>query len=125
MTECLSIKKASEWATAYLRRKVTTSNIAYLVQYGQIPKVYENGSTQIKKADLVAYYERVGSARELKWRDQLGCDLNWTLSFVEYKESETTKHVHRLHPYKGKFIPQLVAYFLDTHTDSFKREVFF
>ena len=22
-----------------------------------------------------------------------------------------------LHPYKGKFIPQLVEYFLDTHTD--------
>ena len=30
------------------------------------------------------------------------------------KEAETTKHVHRLHPYKGKFIPQLVEYFLDS-----------
>lgn len=42
-----------------------------------------------------------------------------------YSESETTKHVHRLHPYKGKFIPQLVEYFLDDHTDDFKKEVFF
>lgn len=33
--------------------------------------------------------------------------------------------IHRLHPYKGKFIPQLVEYFLDDHTDEFKREVFF
>jgi DNA modification methylase len=41
------------------------------------------------------------------------------------KEAETTKHVHRLHPYKGKFIPQLVEYFIDGHTDSFKREVYF
>lgn len=41
------------------------------------------------------------------------------------KESERTKHVHRLHPYKGKFIPQLVEYFLDSHTDYFKKEVFF
>jgi len=56
---------------------------------------------------------------------QLGDDLNWGLSFSEYKESETTKHVHRLHPYKGKFIPQLVEYFLDAHTDKFKKKSFF
>jgi len=30
-----------------------------------------------------------------------------------------------LHPYKGKFIPQLVEYFLDSHTDEFKKEVYF
>jgi Predicted DNA modification methylase len=47
------------------------------------------------------------------------------LSFAEYSEAERTKHVHRIHPYKGKFIPQLVEYFLDFHTDSFKREVYF
>ena len=51
--------------------------------------------------------------------------MNWGLSFSEYKESETTKHVHRLHPYKGKFIPQLVEYFLDEHTDKFKKKSFF
>jgi len=47
------------------------------------------------------------------------------LSFAEHSETERTKHVHRIHPYKGKFIPQLVEYFLDFHTDSFKREVYF
>ena len=47
------------------------------------------------------------------------------MSFSDYTESETTKHVHRLHPYKGKFIPQLVEYFLDDHTDEFKKEIFF
>ena len=47
------------------------------------------------------------------------------MSFEQYKEAETTKHVHRLHPYKGKFIPQLVEYFLDNHTDKFKKEVYF
>lgn len=47
------------------------------------------------------------------------------MSFDQYKESERTKHVHRLHPYKGKFIPQLVEYFLDSHTDEFKKEVCF
>jgi DNA modification methylase len=39
--------------------------------------------------------------------------------------SETTNHVHRLHPYKGKFIPQLVEYFLDDHIDKFKTETYF
>jgi adenine specific DNA methylase Mod len=30
-----------------------------------------------------------------------------------------------LHPYKGKFIPQLVEYFLDNHTDKFKAQTYF
>jgi len=34
------------------------------------------------------------------------------LSFRDVPEYERTKHVHRLHPYLGKFIPQLVEYFL-------------
>ncbi|MBC7329947.1 hypothetical protein H5T88_06255 [bacterium] len=46
-------------------------------------------------------------------------------AFAEYKEAKGTKHVHRLHPYKGEFIPQLVEYFLDTYTDKFKKEVYF
>src|SRR3989344_4082926 len=37
-------------------------------------------------------------------------NLNWRESALpEYKR---TKHVHRLHPYLGKFIPQLVEIFL-------------
>ena len=55
-------------------------------------------------------------------KERLGNDLNWALSFDQYREAETTKHVHRLHPYKGKFIPQLVEYFLDQHTDNFKKK---
>jgi len=34
------------------------------------------------------------------------------LSFDDVREFERTKHVHRLHPYLGKFIPQLVEVFL-------------
>jgi DNA modification methylase len=34
------------------------------------------------------------------------------LSFANVREHERTKHVHRLHPYLGKFIPQLVELFL-------------
>jgi len=37
------------------------------------------------------------------------------LSFAGVREYERTKHVHRLHPYLGKFIPQLVEVFLKHH----------
>lgn len=121
----LTIKEASDWASEYLGKNVTPSNISYLIQYGRIKKFGENGSTQIAKNDLINYYTSYNGQRELSWKDQLGNDLNWALSFDEYKEAETTKHVHRLHPYKGKFIPQLVEYFLDSHKDKFKKDVYF
>lgn len=120
----LSIKQASEWASDYLKKEVTTSNISYLIQYGRIKKIGDNGSTLVDKNELLGYYQSNGT-RATEWKEQLGNDLNWALSFDEYKESETTKHVHRLHPYKGKFIPQLVEYFLDGHKDKFKKEVYF
>jgi hypothetical protein len=40
----------------------------------------------------------------------LDLDLSW--SEAELRERERTKHVHRLHPYHGKFIPQLVEVLL-------------
>ena len=125
MPELLTIKEASKWASEYLKKQVTTSNISYLIQYGRVSKIGDNGSTQVAKEELLKYYQQNNKTKEERWKDKLGDDLNWTLSFADYKESETTKHVHRLHPYKGKFIPQLVEYFLDTHTDKFKKEVFF
>lgn len=121
----LTIKKASEWASLYLGKKVTPSNISYLIQYGRIRKIGENGNVFVAKQDLIEYYNSFNGKRELSWKDKLGEDLIWALSFDQIKESETTKHVHRLHPYKGKFIPQLVEYFLDSHTDAFKKEIFF
>jgi len=121
----LTIKQASKWASEYLHRNVTPSNISYLIQYGRIKKVADNGNTLVNRRDLVNYYESYVGKREIDWRSRLGKDLIWTLSFDYLKESERTKHVHRLHPYKRKFIPQLVEYFLDSHTDDFKKEVYF
>jgi len=123
--ELLNIKEASLWATSFLKRTVSEANISYLIQYGRVRKIGENGTTQIIKNDLIKYYQNSQPRRELSWKKRLGDDLNWALSFEQYKEFETTKHVHRLHPYKGKFIPQLVEYFLDDHTDNFKKQTFF
>lgn len=121
----LTIQEASKWATNYIGRDVTPSNISYLIQYGRVKKIGDNGLTQVSLLDLKSYYESYNKSREISFKKQLGEDLNWALSFDQYKEAETTKHVHRLHPYKGKFIPQLVEYFLDSHIDNFKKEVYF
>lgn len=123
--EKISLREASDWATQYTGKKVTTSNIAYLIQYGRIKKYGNNGNIFVSINELKSYYNSFNGKRELTWKEELGEDLNWALSFEQYKEAETTKHVHRLHPYKGKFIPQLVEYFLDSHVDDFKKEVYF
>ncbi|MEA3494819.1 MAG: DNA methyltransferase [Bacteroidota bacterium] len=125
MTELLTIKEASLWASNHLSKNVTTSNISYLIQYGKVKKYGDNGTTAVNKYDLLDYYKSYNGQRETDWREKLGNDLNWALSFDNLKEKDTTKHIHRLHPYKGKFIPQLVEYFIDNHTDNFKKETYF
>lgn len=57
MAELLSIKEASQWASEYLEKNVTTSNISYLIQYGRIKKVERNGSAQVIKEELIDYYK--------------------------------------------------------------------
>ncbi len=123
--ELRTIQDASVWASSFLGKNVTASNISYLVNYGRISKYSKGGTVYISLSELKSYYESYMTSRQIDWREKLGEDTNWQLSFENLKESDTTKHVHRLHPYKGKFIPQLVEYFLDDHIDDFKRERYF
>jgi DNA methylase len=44
---------------------------------------------------------------------EIDLELSW--SEDQLPQVERTKHVHSLHPYLGKFIPQLVETFLDRH----------
>ncbi len=46
-------------------------------------------------------------------------DLSWSES--DLPERERTKHVHRLHPYLGKFVPQLVEALTARHMPQAKR----
>jgi len=123
--QLLTIKEASVWASDFLKREISESNISYLVQYGKIKKQNGGNSVFVDIDDLQKYYESYNGNRELDWKKKLGNDLNWALSFDNLREKDTTKHVHRLHPYKGKFIPQLVEYFVDEHTDNFKKNIYF
>ena len=45
----LTIKEASEWASEELRKKISTSNISYLINYGRLLKYGENGDVFISK----------------------------------------------------------------------------
>lgn len=124
-SQLLTIKQASLVASELMEREVSESNISYLIQYGKVEKIDQNGTTMILSDNLAQYYATKGATKEQRWKDRLGQDLNWALSFDDLREKDTTKHVHRLHPYKGKFIPQLVEYFIDQHTDQFKTSVYF
>lgn len=123
--QLLTIREASQWASDFLKRDVSESNISYLVQYGKVKKHNGGNSIFVDAQDLKNYYTSYRGQREINWKKRLGNDLNWTLSFDHLREKDTTKHVHRLHPYKGKFIPQLVEYFIGDHTDDFKTSVYF
>src|SRR3989338_1701418 len=118
----LTIREASRWASDFLKRDVNESNISYLVQYGKVKKHNGGNSIFVAMDDLKNYYDSYHGQREINWKKRLGNDLNWVLSFDHLREKDTTKHVHRLHQYKGKFIPQLVQYFIDDHTDDFKKK---
>jgi len=119
----VSIQDASIWASEYINRKVSISNLSYLIQYGRINKYGNNGNPLVNILELKKYYDSTALVNHENSR--YSNDVNWHLSFIEYTEAERTKHVHRLHPYKGKFIPQLVDYFLDSHTDEFKKNIYF
>jgi hypothetical protein len=55
------------------------------------------------------------AATQAEIYDGLRVDASLSWSEAELPERERTKHVHRLHPYLGKFVPQLVEALLDRY----------
>lgn len=97
-------------------------NISYLIQYGRINKYDIKGNPiksrnggiskiKISKSELLDYVIKRDTGIEKERQEKLG-EYNKDLAFDGLPEKIRTKHVHRLHQYKGKFIPQLVEYFL-------------
>jgi hypothetical protein len=129
--DLLTINEAAKWATQFRGRRTAPHNIAYLINYAKIHTFDKNGNlrnglngeARISLSELKNYFDN--NSKEKQWKEVLGSQLNWSLSFDKVTEAESTKHVHRLHQYKGKFIPQLVEYFLDEHLNEFKKQVFF
>ncbi|MBP8626915.1 MAG: hypothetical protein KBI10_09540, partial [Syntrophorhabdales bacterium] len=75
--ELMDLKEASGWASQYLGRKVTISNIAYLLQYGRIKRYDDNGNSLVSIIELKEYYD--SSSKEKEWKKLLGDDIDWHL----------------------------------------------
>ena len=67
-----------------------------------------NGQLRVSLKELTDFLDML--AQDHQKHHHAG--LNKELGFYGLPEYERTKHVHRLHPYLGKFIPQLVEWFL-------------
>jgi hypothetical protein len=100
----------------------TASNISYLVQYNRLRRYDERGNVvarapsgglRVSRSELLGYVE--GWNARVRARMEALNIADTEIAFLEVPERERTKHVHRLHPYLGKFIPQLVGYFLSRY----------
>lgn len=57
----------------------------------------------------------MAASQEVLYRELGDVDLSLSWSEAQLPERERTKHVHRLHPYLGKFVPQLVEALLERY----------
>jgi len=97
----------------------TPSNISYLIQYDRLNRYNHdgeriekasNGDLRISRSELLSYMTKSQDWVSRRMKELSMSDME--LAFIDVAERDRTKHVHRLHPYLGKFIPQLVEYFL-------------
>ncbi|MBC8182897.1 hypothetical protein H8E88_17475 [candidate division KSB1 bacterium] len=99
----------------------TEANIRYYITYNRINRYKSNGQKltgKAKNGELRISLSELKSFLDLINKEVAkhhNSNLNGELGFYDLAERERTKHVHRLHPYLGKFIPQLVEWFLAKH----------
>ncbi|MBI3913180.1 MAG: hypothetical protein HY327_03120 [Chloroflexi bacterium] len=95
----------------------TPHNLRDYIQRGRIAKYNPegkrisralNGELRVSLFELRAFLSLVAQGNEKHHH----AGLHPELGFYNLAERERTKHVHRLHPYLGKFIPQLAEWFL-------------
>jgi hypothetical protein len=95
----------------------TPSNLSYYLQAGRISRYNEkgervsraqNGKLRVSLREIRTFLDLVRKGLEKHHHEGLHPELG----FYDLPEYKRTKHVHRLHPYLGKFIPQLVEWFL-------------
>jgi len=95
----------------------TPHNIRDYIQRGRITKYNpqgerivraRNGELRVSLKEIRVFLSLIEQGNEKHHH----AGLNPELGFHDVPEYQRTKHVHRLHPYLGKFIPQLVEWFL-------------
>ena len=72
----VSVQEASNWASEYIGRTVTPTNITYLVQYGKIHKFPdESRKVRVNKEELQEYYDKYVIRKQDSWKNKLGKEL--------------------------------------------------
>jgi RNA polymerase sigma factor (sigma-70 family) len=67
----VDLKRASIWASQYLNKNITITNISYLVQYGRINKYGEIGTPLINIDELKKYYDENDNKQNKNRSDEL------------------------------------------------------
>jgi hypothetical protein len=99
----------------------TVANIRYYISYDRIAKYNPNGERITGRARNGQLRVSLSGLRTFLNLVEKGIakhhhsGLETELGFYDVPERERTKHVHRLHPYLGKFIPQLAEWFLSRY----------
>jgi len=78
---------------------------------GELVDRARNGELRVSLKELRVFLSLVEQGNEKHHH----AGLHPELGFYGLPEYKRTKHVHRLHPYLGKFIPQLVEWFLSRY----------
>lgn len=119
--------RGSDLVTLELAARIvgkTTHNIRDYIQRKRINKYdpfgnriskARNGQLRVSLKELKDFLEMLEQDRQKHHQPSLSEELG----FYGLPEYERTKHVHRLHPYLGKFIPQLVKFFIDDFKGNF------
>jgi len=124
LSEEISVMHSSDLVTiseAAHRVGKTVANIRYYIEYNRIGKYNpqgeringkaHNGELRVSLTEIQQFLDLIDKGIQ---RHHIP-GLDTELGFYKVPEYERTKHVHRLHPYLGKFIPQLVEWFLSRY----------
>lgn len=91
-----------------IRDYIQRQRISKYNEKGELISRANNGELRVSLQELKIFLALI----ELGEEKHHHAGLNPELGFHGVPEYQRTKHVHRLHPYLGKFIPQLVEWFL-------------
>jgi len=91
-----------------IRDYIQRGRIGKYNEHGELIKRAQNGHLRVSLKEIKTFLSLVEQGLEKHHH----AGLHPELGFHDVPEYQRTKHVHRLHPYLGKFIPQLVEWFL-------------
>lgn len=55
MRELITIKEASNFASKHITKDLSASNMTYLLNYGNLEKIGDNGTSLASKTSLIEY----------------------------------------------------------------------